>query len=60
MKTELTISIEAACPTTPSFIKTSAGMVSVGDVSEYTLKAIGAEWTKQLLEKARRRRGKAF
>lgn len=52
LKKEVPISI----PSLPSFIKVGKEQVSISELKDNELEAIGAEWTKELILSAKRKR----
>lgn len=43
-------------PLTPNFIRTSLGNMSIAHLEDAALRTIGKDWTKALIEKARKKR----
>jgi hypothetical protein len=43
-------------PRTPNFIKVGGSYISIGSISEQTLKEVAQDWTNELMRKARAKR----
>jgi hypothetical protein len=51
----VTVQTKLEVPTIPNFVRTQIGeSIPIRDLTDDQLKAIGEEWAKQLVEKARR------
>lgn len=50
------IEVDVELPSLPNFVKVGGNSIDIADVSEETLRQIGAEWTEALVANARLRR----
>ncbi len=56
LQVEADMSILVSVPRVPNFLKAESGMVPLDSFSDDTLRVIGAQWTLNLIERAKQQR----
>lgn len=58
MSQKITVVAEIVVPKVPNFLRfeSGEGVISVGDVTDESLRGLGAEWTEALLKRAAEQR----